>query len=29
MPEKGRVVWGGSSAELAVSEDVQHRYFGV
>jgi branched-chain amino acid transport system ATP-binding protein len=27
--EKGRVVWSGSSAELAASEDVQHRYLGV
>ena len=29
MLEKGRVVWTGSSAELAASEDVQHRYLGV
>ena len=27
--ERGRVVWTGSSAELAVAEDVQHRYLGV
>jgi len=27
--EKGRVVWSGSSAELAAQEDVQHRYLGV
>jgi branched-chain amino acid transport system ATP-binding protein len=27
--EKGRVVWSGASAELAASEDVQHRYLGV
>ncbi len=27
--EKGRVVWTGSSAELAANEDVQHRYLGV
>ena len=27
--EKGRVVWSGSSRELASSEDVQHRYLGV
>ena len=27
--EKGRVVWSGSSAELAAREDVQHRYLGV
>jgi branched-chain amino acid transport system ATP-binding protein len=29
MLEKGRVVWKGSSAELAANEDVQHRYLGV
>jgi branched-chain amino acid transport system ATP-binding protein len=29
MLEKGRVVWSGGSAELAASEDVQHRYLGV
>ncbi len=27
--EKGRVVWNGTSAHLAASEDVQHRYLGV
>ena len=27
--EKGRVVWSGSSGELAAQEDVQHRYLGV
>jgi branched-chain amino acid transport system ATP-binding protein len=27
--ERGRVVWKGSSAELAVATDVQHRYLGV
>jgi branched-chain amino acid transport system ATP-binding protein len=27
--EKGRVVWSGSSPELAANEDVQHRYLGV
>ncbi|HVL34315.1 MAG TPA: ABC transporter ATP-binding protein [Burkholderiales bacterium] len=27
--EKGRVVWSGSSAELAGNEEVQHRYLGV
>jgi branched-chain amino acid transport system ATP-binding protein len=27
--ERGRVVWSGSSAELAASPDVQHRYLGV
>jgi branched-chain amino acid transport system ATP-binding protein len=27
--EKGRVVWNGTSAELAASQDIQHRYLGV
>jgi branched-chain amino acid transport system ATP-binding protein len=27
--EKGRVVWRGSSAELAADQDVQHRFLGV
>ena len=27
--EKGRVVWSGSSAELAASSDIQRRYLGV
>ena len=27
--EKGRVVWSGSSADLATSRDVQQRYLGV
>jgi len=27
--EKGRVVWTGTSAELAASTDLQHRYLGV
>jgi branched-chain amino acid transport system ATP-binding protein len=27
--EKGRVVWSGSSADLAASDDVQHKYLGV
>jgi branched-chain amino acid transport system ATP-binding protein len=27
--EKGRVVWTGTSAQLAASADVQHRYLGV
>jgi branched-chain amino acid transport system ATP-binding protein len=27
--EKGRVVWNGTSAELATREDIQHRYLGV
>jgi branched-chain amino acid transport system ATP-binding protein len=29
MLEKGRVVWTGSSSELAANEEVQHRYLGV
>jgi len=29
MLEKGRVVWTGSSADLAANEGVQHRYLGV
>jgi branched-chain amino acid transport system ATP-binding protein len=27
--EKGRVVWSGTSAELAANSEVQHRYLGV
>ena len=27
--EKGRVVWTGTSAQLAASQDVQHRFLGV
>jgi len=27
--EKGRVVWTGTSAELAASQDIQYRYLGV
>jgi branched-chain amino acid transport system ATP-binding protein len=27
--EKGRVVWSGSSSELAANADLQHRYLGV
>jgi branched-chain amino acid transport system ATP-binding protein len=27
--EKGRVVWSGSSSELAASAEIQHRYLGV
>jgi branched-chain amino acid transport system ATP-binding protein len=27
--EKGRIVWTGSSTDLAAHEDVQHRYLGV
>jgi branched-chain amino acid transport system ATP-binding protein len=29
MIERGRIVWTGSSRELAASADVQHRYLGV
>jgi branched-chain amino acid transport system ATP-binding protein len=29
MIERGKVVWSGSSVELAASTDVQHRYLGV
>jgi len=29
MLEKGRVAWSGDSAQLAASEEVQHRYLGV
>ena len=27
--EKGRVVWSGTSAELAADANIQHRYLGV
>jgi branched-chain amino acid transport system ATP-binding protein len=27
--EKGRVVWSGTSSDLAANADVQHRYLGV
>ncbi len=27
--ERGKVVWSGSSSELAAAQDVQHRYLGV
>jgi branched-chain amino acid transport system ATP-binding protein len=27
--ERGRVVWTGSSAELAAAPDVRHRYLGI
>ena len=27
--EKGRVVWSGSSTELAANRDIQHKYLGV
>jgi branched-chain amino acid transport system ATP-binding protein len=27
--EKGRVVWSGSSAELAANQDIQHKHLGV
>jgi branched-chain amino acid transport system ATP-binding protein len=29
MIERGRVVWTGTSRELAAAPDVQHRYLGV
>jgi branched-chain amino acid transport system ATP-binding protein len=29
MIERGRVVWSGTSPELAAAKDVQHRYLGV
>jgi branched-chain amino acid transport system ATP-binding protein len=29
LVERGRVVWGGTSAALAAAPDVQHRYLGV
>jgi branched-chain amino acid transport system ATP-binding protein len=29
MIERGRVVWTGTSAELAAAPDVQHRYLGI
>jgi branched-chain amino acid transport system ATP-binding protein len=29
MIERGRVVWNGTSAELAAAPDIQHRYLGV
>jgi len=27
--EKGRVVWSGSSTELAANRDIQRKYLGV
>ena len=27
--ERGRVVWSGTSRELAAAPDVQHRYLGI
>jgi branched-chain amino acid transport system ATP-binding protein len=27
--EKGRVVWSGTSPELAADRNMQHRYLGV
>jgi branched-chain amino acid transport system ATP-binding protein len=27
--ERGRVVWTGTSKELAANPDIQHRYLGV
>jgi branched-chain amino acid transport system ATP-binding protein len=29
MIERGRIVWTGTSKELAASPDIQHRYLGV
>lgn len=29
MLEKGRIVWTGSSVELAMRKDIQHRYLGI
>jgi branched-chain amino acid transport system ATP-binding protein len=29
MIERGRVVWTGTSAELAAAPEIQHRYLGV
>jgi branched-chain amino acid transport system ATP-binding protein len=29
MIERGRIVWTGTSAELAAAPDIQHRYLGV
>ena len=29
LVERGRVVWGGTSAALAAAPDIQHRYLGV
>jgi branched-chain amino acid transport system ATP-binding protein len=29
MIERGKVVWSGSSPELAAAPDIQHRYLGV
>jgi branched-chain amino acid transport system ATP-binding protein len=29
MIERGRVVWSGTSAELAAAPDIQHRYLGI
>jgi branched-chain amino acid transport system ATP-binding protein len=27
--ERGRIVWSGTSAELAAAPDIQHRYLGI
>jgi branched-chain amino acid transport system ATP-binding protein len=27
--ERGRIVWAGSSRELAAAADIQHRYLGI
>jgi ABC-type branched-subunit amino acid transport system ATPase component len=29
MMERGRVVWTGTSRELAAAPNVQHRYLGI
>ena len=29
MIERGRVVWSGTSAQLAAAPDIQHRYLGI
>ena len=27
--ERGRIVWTGTSAQLAAAPDIQHRYLGI
>jgi ABC-type branched-subunit amino acid transport system ATPase component len=29
MIERGRMVWSGTSAELADNPEIQHRYLGI
>jgi ABC-type branched-subunit amino acid transport system ATPase component len=29
MIERGKIVWTGTSLELAASPEIQHRYLGV